>query len=54
MTKFHYIAHGKSGINEISLAPSHKARKIQFTILDGALVLGFMAAFIGLVCLLSK
>ena len=54
MTKFHYIAHHKSGINEISLAPNPKARKIHFTILDGALIVGFMAAFVGLVCLLSK
>ena len=54
MTKFHYIAHHKSGMNEISLAPSHKARKIRFTLLVGALVVGFLAAFLAFVCLLSN
>ena len=49
----HYVASEKSGVSEISLAP-HSKSKSRFTLVDGALILGFMAAFVALVCLLSK
>jgi len=54
MTKFHYIMHQKSGVNEITLTPNLQARRIRFTALDAALIVGFMVAFVGLVFLLSK
>lgn len=55
MTKFSYIAHEKCGVSEISLTPrSGESRKIRFSAIDGALILGFMVAFVGLVFLLSK
>jgi hypothetical protein len=49
----HYVAQEKGGVSEISLAPHTKSRS-RFTLVDGALILGFMAAFVGLVFLLSK
>ena len=49
----HYVAQEKSGVSEITLAPHSKSRS-RFTVVDGALILGFMAAFVGLVFLLSK
>jgi hypothetical protein len=54
MTKFSYITHQKSGVNEISLSPRTESRKIRFSAIDGALIVGFMVAFVGLVFLLSK
>ncbi len=54
MTKFSYTMHQKSGVNEISLTPHHEAPKIRFSAIDGALILGFLVAFVGLVFLLSK
>ncbi len=49
----HYVTQEKGGVSEITLAP-HSKSKSRFTLVDGALILGFMAAFIGLVFLLSK
>jgi hypothetical protein len=49
----HYVAQEKSGVTEISLAP-HTKSKTRFGLVDGALVLGFVAAFLGLVFLLAK
>jgi hypothetical protein len=46
--------HQKSGVNEISLTPHQEAPKIRFSAIDGALILGFLVAFVGLVFLLSK
>lgn len=55
MTKFSYIAHEKCGVSEISLTPRSEPRKmIRFSAIDGALIVGFMVAFVGLVFLLSK
>ena len=48
-----YVAQEKSGVTQISLAPHPKA-KARFSLMDGALVLGFVAAFLGLVFLLAK
>ena len=54
MTKFDYIMHQKSGVNEITLTPHLASRKIRFSAVDAALLIGFMGAFMGLVFLLSK
>ncbi|HZL79456.1 MAG TPA: hypothetical protein VFC17_11440 [Candidatus Limnocylindrales bacterium] len=54
MTNTDFIVHEKSGVNHITLTPSHKSEETHFGIIDGALVLGFMVAFVGLVFLLSK
>ena len=54
MTKFSYISHQKCGVNEISLSPRSESKKFRLSAIDGALILGFMAAFVGLVFLLSK
>ena len=54
MTNTSFIVSEKSGVNHISLMPLHKAEQRRFGIIDGALVLGFMTAFWGLVFLLSK
>ncbi len=44
----------KSGVNQITMMPGNKREETNFGLIDGALVLGFLAAFIGLVCLLAK
>jgi hypothetical protein len=44
----------KSGVNQISLLPASKPEASHFGMIDGALVLGFLTAFVGLVCLLAK
>ena len=54
MTNIDFIAHEKSGVNHITLTPSPKSKGSHFGLIDGALVLGFMVAFVGLVFLLSK
>jgi len=54
MTKFSYTMHQKSGVNEISLTPHSQSSKGRFSAIDGALIVGFMVAFVGLVFLLSK
>ena len=50
MTNTEFIVREKNG-NQIPLS---KAGDIHFGVIDGALVLGFLAAFVGLVFLLSK
>jgi hypothetical protein len=54
MTNTNFVVHEKSGVNHITLTPSPKSEDSRFGIIDGALVLGFMVAFVGLVFLLSK
>lgn len=54
MTNTSFIVSEKSGVNHISFMPLHKAEQRRFGVIDSALVLGFMAAFLGLVFLLSK
>jgi len=54
MTNTEFIVHEKSGVNHITLTPSHKSGKTHFGVIDGALLLGFLAAFVRLVFLLSK
>ncbi len=44
----------KSGGNHITLTPASKTEGSHFGVIDGALVLGFLAAFVGLVFLLAK
>jgi hypothetical protein len=44
----------KSGVNQITMMPANKSEEANFGLIDGALVLGFLGAFIGLVCLLAK
>ena len=50
MTNTEFIMRGKNGGNQ----PLFKPAQIHFGLLDGALILGFLAAFMGLVFLLSK
>ncbi|HEY5043555.1 MAG TPA: hypothetical protein VIK53_16310 [Verrucomicrobiae bacterium] len=54
MTNTDFIVREKSGVNYITLAPSHRPEKTRFGVIDAALLLGFLAAFVGLVFLLSK
>ena len=54
MTNTSFTVQQKSGVNQISLAPTHKGTESHFGMIDGALVVGFLAAFVGLVCLLAK
>ncbi len=44
----------KSGINQIVMLPAHPAERRHFGAWDAVLVMGFMAAFVGLVFLLAK
>jgi hypothetical protein len=48
------MVHEKSGVNHITLTPSHKSEQTRFGVIDGALLLGFLAAFVGLIVLLAK
>lgn len=54
MTHTSLSVHQKSGVSNISLTPSAQPKEGHFGMIDGALVLGFLGAFIGLVCLLAK
>lgn len=54
MTNTDFIVCEKSGVNHISLMPPLKAKQKRFGVVDGVLVVGFLAAFVGLVFLLSK
>ena len=49
----HYVAQEKGGVTEISLAPRTKS-KTRFHLMDGALIIGFIGAFLALVFLLAK
>lgn len=54
MTNTEFILREKSGVNHISLTPAFRAQETHFGVMDGALILGFMAAFISLVLLLAR
>jgi hypothetical protein len=54
MTNTSFTVQQKSGVNQINLLPANKEAESHFGMIDGALVLGFLAAFVGLVCLLAK
>jgi hypothetical protein len=50
MTHTEFIVREKSGENH----PLFKATQLHFSLVDGALVLGLFAAFMGLILLLAK
>ncbi|HSY18542.1 MAG TPA: hypothetical protein VK815_09425 [Candidatus Acidoferrales bacterium] len=54
MTNTSLTVQEKSGVNEISLMRSPEAKGSHFGVIDGALIVGFLGAFVGLVFLLSK
>ena len=54
MTNTSFTVREKSGVHQIGLLPQNKREESHFGLIDGALVLGFLAAFVGLVCLLAK
>ncbi|MBW8864484.1 MAG: hypothetical protein JF609_06095 [Verrucomicrobia bacterium] len=54
MTNTSLSVHEKSGVSNISLSPSSQPKESHFGVIDGALVVGFLGAFIGLVFLLAK
>jgi len=47
------IVREKSGVSQITLTPAHASKKPRFGVIEGALLLGFMTLFIGLVILLA-
>jgi hypothetical protein len=54
MTHTSFTVHEKSGVSEINLTPSITTKESQFGLIDGALLIGFLGAFVGLVFLLAK
>ena len=54
MTNTSFTVHEKSGVSQITLSPALKREKSHFGVIDGALIVGFLAAFVGLVFLLAK
>jgi hypothetical protein len=54
MTNTEFIVHEKSGVSEITLSPCRKREEWHYRLADGALVLGFVTVFVGLVLLLAK
>ena len=54
MTNTSLTVHEKSGVSEISLMRKPESKSSHFGMIDGALIVGFLGAFIGLVFLLSK
>jgi hypothetical protein len=54
MTNTSFTVHEKSGVNEITLTPKSQTKESHFGMIDGALIVGFLGAFIGLVFLLAK
>ncbi len=54
MTNTEFILREKSGGKNFPLAPAHRFGETHLSKRDGALVLAFVAAFIGLVLLLAK
>jgi hypothetical protein len=54
MTNTNFILREKGGVNHIALSPSIKAEGSHFGVIDGALILGFLVAFMGLVFLLAR
>jgi len=49
-----FIVREKSGVNHITFTPSFKVAELRFGVIDGALILGFAVAFMGLVFLLAS
>jgi hypothetical protein len=57
MSNTEFIVHEKSGVSEITLSPCRKREELHYKLAklaDGALVLGFVTVFVGLVLLLAK
>ena len=54
MTNTSFTVREKSGVHQIGLLPQNKKTESHFGVIDGALVLGFLTAFVGLVCLLAR
>ena len=54
MTNTEFIVREKGGLKHFSLTPPGKYEELHFGVIDGALVLGFMAAFVGLIFLLAR
>ena len=54
MTNTSFTVREKSGVHQIGLLPQNRKEESHFGMIDGALVLGFLTAFVGLVCLLAK
>ncbi len=54
MTNTEFIRREKNGDHHFAFAPSRKVGSSRFGALDTALVVGFMAAFVGLIFLLAK
>lgn len=49
-----FTVRAKSGVSDLSLAPGQKHGPAHFGLIDAALIVGFLGAFIGLVFLLAK
>jgi hypothetical protein len=54
MTNTNFMVREQSGVNQITLLPMNKTQDSQFRLVDGALVIGFLGAFVALVFLLAK
>ena len=54
MSNTTFMVREKDGGNHITLTPANKRAEAHFGVIDGALVLGFLVAFVGLVFLLAK
>jgi hypothetical protein len=54
MTNTSFTVHEKSGVNQITLTRKPDTKESHFGVIDGALVVSFLVAFIGLVFLLAK
>ncbi len=54
MTNTNFTVREKSGVDQLGLLPQNKRQESHFGFIDGALVVGFLTAFVGLVCLLAK
>ena len=54
MTNTSFTVREKSGVHQIGLLPQNRKEESHFGMIDGALILGFLTAFVGLVCLLAK
>ena len=54
MTNTSFTVREKSGVNQITLTHKPETTESHFGVIDGALILGFLGAFVGLVFLLAK
>jgi hypothetical protein len=54
MTNTSFTVQEKSGVSQINLMPASKIKESHFGMIDGALIVGFLGAFVGLVFLLSR